>query len=69
MAKHGLANSLKNLVWYENIDYDQFYPRCFDLFDIIEFEDFIEEFIFSKAESILKTFFNNIATSCELLEI
>jgi len=68
-SKFGLASSLKNLIWHENIDIDKFYPRCFDLFDSIEFEDFIEEFKLSKAESILKDYDSNNENSKEISEI
>ena len=29
--KVGLTHSLKNLIWFNNVDVDTFYPRCFDL--------------------------------------
>ena len=38
------------------IDIDEFYPRCYDLDDANEFEDFIEEFKFTRAEAIIKEF-------------
>jgi tubulin monoglycylase TTLL3/8 len=36
------------------IDFHSFYARCYDLYDAVEFEDFIEEFKFTYAESVLK---------------
>lgn len=36
-------------------DPDEFYPRCYDLYDVAEFEDWIEEFKFSKVVAILKS--------------
>jgi hypothetical protein len=36
-------------------DPDEFYPRCYDLYDSLEFEDWIEEFKFSKIVAILKS--------------
>ncbi|EGR31656.1 tubulin-tyrosine ligase family protein, putative [Ichthyophthirius multifiliis] len=55
-SKNGLAKNLRNLIQSENIDFDVFYPRCFDLGDVQEFEDFVEEFKFSHAESVVKQF-------------
>ncbi|KAL4480394.1 hypothetical protein ABPG74_020910 [Tetrahymena malaccensis] len=55
-TKVGLCKSLRNLVWHENVDIDTFYPRCFDLNDPEDFENFVEEFKSSKAESILKRY-------------
>lgn len=55
-SKVGVCRNLKNLIGSDQIDIDMFYPRCFDLEDANEFEDFIEEFKFSKAEAILKEF-------------
>lgn len=38
------------------MDIDKFFPRCFDLNEIHEYEEFIEEFKITKAESVLKQF-------------
>lgn len=32
-TKTGLTHSLKNLIWWTNIDIDSFFPKCFDLTD------------------------------------
>jgi len=54
-TKHQLCRNIKNLAFAESyLDYHSFYPRCFDLSDPLEFEDFIEEFKYSYAESLLK---------------
>ncbi|KAL4438623.1 hypothetical protein ABPG74_015521 [Tetrahymena malaccensis] len=58
-SKNGIALNLRNLIWYDSVDIDTFYPRCFDLSDVQEFEDFIEEFKFTQAESTLKLYVEN----------
>jgi len=50
--KVGLSKNLKNLVLYKNVDVDNFYPRCFDLFDKLDFEDFIEDFKLNKVNNV-----------------
>jgi len=30
-TKVGLMHNLKNLIWFNNIDIETFYPRCYDL--------------------------------------
>jgi tubulin monoglycylase TTLL3/8 len=41
------------------IDVDRFYPRCFDLGDQVDFENFVENFKFGFAESVAKRFLAN----------
>jgi len=60
-TKVGLCKSLKNLIWFNNVDIDTFYPRCFDLTDVADYEDFLDEFKRVKAESILKQY----VTACK----
>ena len=55
-TKVGLQNSLQNLVWWSNIPQDQFFPKCFDLTDFREQDDFLEEFKVNRAEALLKKF-------------
>ena len=43
-SKYGLARNLRTLIYSDNIDCYEFFPRCFDLADVQEFEDFIENF-------------------------
>lgn len=52
----GLSKNLRNLIWFNNIDIDAFYPICFDLGDPNDYEDFVQEFKCIKAESILKIY-------------
>ena len=40
-TKVGLMHNLKNLIWFNNIDIETFYPRCYDLSLTEEQDDFI----------------------------
>jgi len=55
-TKVGLCRNLRNLIWFSNVDINTIYPKCYDLSDDKDYEDFIEEFKFNKAESILKLY-------------
>ena len=55
-TKIGLCKNLKNLMMYNNVNINKFYPRSFDLSDISDMADFISEFKITKAECILKKF-------------
>ena len=39
-TKVGLSYSLKQLIWWNNVEMDTFFPKCFDLTDGNELEDF-----------------------------
>lgn len=52
-TKYGLCRNIKNLI-HNNKDPDVYYPRCFDLHDSAEFEDWVEDFKFGKVVAILK---------------
>jgi len=39
-TKVGLMHNLKNLIWFNNIDIETFYPRCYDLALTEEVDDF-----------------------------
>lgn len=43
-TKVGLCRNLRNLVWHDIVDIDSFYPKCFDLNDPDDLENFVEEF-------------------------
>ena len=58
-TKVGLCHSLKNLIWWNNVEVDTFFPKCFDLTDGSELEDFKQEYRFQRAESILRTYAMN----------
>lgn len=47
-TKVGLCKSLRNLIWFANVDIDAFYPRCYDMSDPNDLEDFVEDFKFIK---------------------
>ena len=55
-TKTGLTHSLKNLIWWSNIEIDSFFPKSFDLTENEELEDFKNEFRFNKAECIVKMY-------------
>lgn len=52
----GLTHSLKNLIWFNSVDIDTFYPRCYDLAIGEELDDFIQEFKQVKAVCYLKIY-------------
>ena len=56
VKKTGLQNSLKNLVWWSTIPQDEFFPKCYDLTEFREQDEFKEDFRVNKAESILKKY-------------
>jgi len=49
-------HNLKNLIWYDNIDVETFFPNCFDLSVGEDLDDFIDEFKAVTAESWVKIF-------------
>jgi len=53
-TKMGLSRSIRNLIWFENEDIDGYYPRCYDLNDIGDFDDFMEDFKFEQAIATLR---------------
>lgn len=47
-SKFGLTKSLRTLIYLENQEIHQNYPRCFDLGDLGDFEDFVENYRFTQ---------------------
>lgn len=47
---------MKNLIWFNAVDVDTFYPRCYDCHLEEELDDFISEFKVVKATSYLKRY-------------
>lgn len=41
-TKVGLAKNLRNLIWFNNVDIETFYPNCYDLNDVNDYDDYIE---------------------------
>jgi len=58
-------HNLKNLIWFNNIDIETFYPRCYDLSLTEEQDDFIQEFKAVKAECILKRYIRELRESAQ----
>lgn len=56
--KIGLMSNMRNL-YFKQIDTDNFFPRCYDLSEKHDYEDFIEDFKTNKAISILKRVLSN----------
>lgn len=41
VSKYGLCISLAQLTSVDNSDYNRYFPKCYDLYDEKQFEDFI----------------------------
>lgn len=52
-----LMRNIRNLV-YRGIDVDSFFPRCYDLSEKVDFEDFLDDYKITKCLSNLKIFAN-----------
>lgn len=40
-SKYGITRRLRTLILGHNVDADRFYPRCYDLGDQVDFENFV----------------------------
>jgi hypothetical protein len=58
--KGRLCLNLRNLKWFRDVNIDSFFPRCYDISEINDFDDFIEDFKITKAESVLKEYYYDI---------
>ena len=68
-TKVGLCKNLKNLIWFSNVDIDTFYPRCVDVSETSDKEDFISEFKATRAECIVKQAVRGFKVDLKSLEI
>ena len=55
-TKIGLNRNLNNLIYTDNVDVNCFFPKCYDLREIRDFEDFVEDFKLTQAASNIKKF-------------
>lgn len=55
-SKFGVARNLRTLILGSNIDIDKFFPRCYDLADQPDFENFVENFKVGFAETVVRRF-------------
>lgn len=53
-TKSGLMHNLRSLRWFENVDVDTFFPRCYDLADMGDYADFVNDYKCCAAEAVLK---------------
>lgn len=51
----GLMHSLRGLFWFDNVDVDTFFPRCYDLADPGDYADFVDDFRGVEAQRIVST--------------
>jgi tubulin monoglycylase TTLL3/8 len=65
--KSGLANNLRKLN-FKNIEVDNFFPRCFELSDKMDFDDFVEDFKESYTISLLKQYVSGTYISEKILK-
>lgn len=63
-TKTGLQNSLKSLIWWSTVDVNDFFPRCFNMTDFYDLEDFKLEYRIIRSESLIKNFLKD-QTSCK----
>ena len=54
-AKFGLTRNIRNIVSLGK-DPSQFFPRCYDVNDVAELENFYEDFKMTQVQAILKDY-------------
>jgi tubulin monoglycylase TTLL3/8 len=55
-SKIGLCRNVRNVSWFEDVDPDAFFPRCYDLTDPEQLESFDLDFKLTAAESIVRQY-------------
>ena len=55
-TKLGLLKTLENSMWHCSIDKDDYFPRCFDVGNSKDFEDFVEYYRLLNVENFIKKF-------------
>ena len=53
-TKNGLCTNLRNLTWYEPVDSDIFFPRCYKVSTEEEKQEFIKDFRITACQSLIK---------------
>ena len=56
-TKSGLCHNIKQIGWAADLDRDAIFPRCYDFAKDEDFQEFLEYFKQTAAESIIKRFF------------
>ena len=74
--KADLCKNLRNLIWFRNVEMYSFFPRCYDLSEANDLDEFIEDFKinkvilnYKKAECIIKEYVNNPETIISLEQL
>jgi tubulin monoglycylase TTLL3/8 len=55
-SKVGLCRNIKSASWYEDVDVDTFFPRCYSLDDPEEMDAFALDFKFTAAEAVVREY-------------
>jgi hypothetical protein len=53
LLQSGLMHTLRGLCWFDNVDIDTFFPRCYDLSDPGDYADFVDDFRSIEAHKIV----------------